>query len=275
METPAITKDEFEKFVPVAKMPDNVIFDRCAKYFDDCFTTIKSFFLGDAVCDDYNNKPDIFKENVKRLMCVDSFFNRLNTNDITITNTGFGVVSNQNVAPASQFRIDSLKEEISNDWDNAIDFLITSLTKIKGWSETEQAQRNINNLCYKKSTFSLFGSISHVMSQHEYRVYQFRAMNQNHIIADIISDKYHQELLNDIRSDQLLDPNDIFIVNRCQAIICAICMNNGDIRLMKENIIRHLEENIDKYPTYAASEEYAARHVTPYENTSDDPTYIF
>ena len=35
------------------------------------------------------------------------------------------------------------------------------------------------------------------------------------------------------------------------------------------------EENIDNYPIYAASKEYAARHVTPYENTSDDPTYIF
>jgi hypothetical protein len=275
METPAITKDEFEKFVPVAKTPDNVIFDRCAKDFDYRFLMIQFSHLGHGIASTISSQTDELQTAVKRLMCVTAFLYRLDTNDIAITNTGFGVVNSQNVAPASQFRIDALRGELENDYDNACDLLVELLTHTDNWSSTNQAYRVISNFCYNKSLFSPFGSNSRPLSHDVYQKLKSSAEGFSAIVQKTISRSYYEDILDKIRRAQLTDSHDLLIYDKCCEMIRFAIDGERDVRHLQSDIIRILEENIDNYPIYAASKEYAARHVTPYENTSEDPTYIF
>ena len=58
--------------------------------------------------------------------------------DVVLTPNGFGIVSNQNVAPASKERVERLIESMTAGRDLNIDYLLDSLSEREDWLQTKQ-----------------------------------------------------------------------------------------------------------------------------------------
>ena len=61
--------------------------------------------------------------------------------DLILTSNGFGIVSNQNVAPASRERVDALRSMLLNMRDSAMDALMTALYSTTAYQSTAAFKR--------------------------------------------------------------------------------------------------------------------------------------
>lgn len=274
METPKITKDEFEKFVPVAHSSNDNLFNNISLSFDSTYVTIVNSFLGDTIGESIANMSADLIADVNRMICILSFMKKIRTNDVVLTSTGFGVVSNTNVAPASTARVDALNKEIGNDLDDAVDILITHLVQTEVWGYTEQAHNIINNLCYKKSIFSLFGSNAQQLDHDKWMLIKVSLIHISQMLCSVISSEYMTYLLDKIRTNTLSDDADKKIVLLGQKYM-ILSASGFSTDMIAEDIINTLENDIDSYSCYASSKVYTARHQTNYTNEAEDPTYFF
>ena len=75
-----------------------------------------------------------------RAIVSDAFVRAIPSLDLVLTPNGFGIVSNQNVAPASSERVERLSQSLITNRDLAIDALIQLLLQNADWRATTQAQ---------------------------------------------------------------------------------------------------------------------------------------
>ena len=75
-----------------------------------------------------------------RTIVSDAFVRAIPSLDLVLTPNGFGIVSNQNVAPASSERVERLIQSLITNRDLAIDALLRLLLQNADWRATTQAQ---------------------------------------------------------------------------------------------------------------------------------------
>lgn len=75
-----------------------------------------------------------------RVVVCEAFRNAVPSLDLVLTPNGFGIVSNQNIAPASKERIERLIASLESERDRAIRLLLRALAGEAGWQETEQCE---------------------------------------------------------------------------------------------------------------------------------------
>lgn len=80
------------------------------------------------------------KNIAKKVIAVKAFIDAIPALDLILTPNGFGVVSNQNVAPASKERVKSLTEAMQKALDDALFCLIDELRNYPSWLSGERAQ---------------------------------------------------------------------------------------------------------------------------------------
>lgn len=77
---------------------------------------------------------------VERAVVCEAMRTAIPSLDIVLTPNGFGVVSNQNIAPASKERVERLIASLTAQRDDLLDSLLTELQGFQGWKETKQYQ---------------------------------------------------------------------------------------------------------------------------------------
>lgn len=80
------------------------------------------------------------KVTVERAVVCEAMRTAIPSLDIVLTPNGFGVVSNQNIAPASKERVERLIASLTQQRDDLLDSLLTELQGFQGWKETKQYQ---------------------------------------------------------------------------------------------------------------------------------------
>lgn len=80
------------------------------------------------------------KVTVERAVVCEAMRTAIPSLDIVITPNGFGVVSNQNIAPASKERVERLIASLTEQRDELLDALLTELQGFEGWRATKQCQ---------------------------------------------------------------------------------------------------------------------------------------
>ena len=106
-----ISKEEFEAAMPAMAYPTDEVFEKVSPQFSDVYDSMSEDFLGDAGVSEVDGNTQIRHA----LVCVISLAGVLRifrSLDLVITPTGFGVVSNQNVAPASSARVNALEADL-------------------------------------------------------------------------------------------------------------------------------------------------------------------
>ena len=75
----------------------------------------------------------------KAIVC-EAYKNAIPSLDLVLTPNGFGIVSNQNVAPASKERVERLLASLEQERDRNIEQLLLRLPFVEGWEQSAQGK---------------------------------------------------------------------------------------------------------------------------------------
>ena len=106
-------------------------FDRYVLPMDE---TILHNFEADALHPDNLNL-------VKEAIVCHAFHGAVDSLDLVLTDNGFGIVSNDTIAPASKERVANLKERLIKQRDAAIRLLLLNLDETNWWPESIAAEK--------------------------------------------------------------------------------------------------------------------------------------
>ena len=262
-----ISKEEFEKYVLAATSARCETYDQVSKQFESEYNYHVSYCLGN---DTFLGKESV-TEAFKRVVSIAAFLHSIPSLDLVITPTGFGVVSTQEVAPASRERVNALQEQLSLEYRRCIGKLIDCL-RGSDWGITDVAKLRIPTLLYSVDLCNEYGL--KYKSDDEYHTSLVNAAATDLLLRDVISDEYMEELLNDIRCDG--GKADVSIIHRLRMLLVFAQTNNEKAYSQGiRQLINHLENNLDKYTTYAASTAHNNNTYVGFQNTKDSKAFVF
>ena len=271
--TTVITKDQFEQAVPAAKEPRGTIFAKLESKINSAIEDIIEDNLGAKGNEVLQSDPDgRLAITVMQLASVDVFLHEMRNLDLVLTNTGFGVVSTNDTAPASKLRVDALDGELRVKWLTLHDEMLKLCFAIEGWYQ--------QGLVVIDSLFCFFGFLK------KYAGYQAPiskdwedvmsvVLATDRWIREKISDEFMDELIAEMATCTLNDANR-GIVHQVRRIIGVAI--KGDRQTQYEylrRLMNTLEGDIDSFPTYAGSLAFEVNHFKPYENRKDDSAFHF
>ncbi len=208
-----------------------------------------------------------------RYVCMLAMWNAIPQLDLTLSGTGFGVVSNQNLAPASRERVAALREAMRKGWEDALDGLLELLRGDARWCDTAMAKQYFSHLVWHAEQLRHMGvaephrtdlrQMQPLLSRAEMRVQQLIGPEQYFELCDAVRRRTET-------SAQLM------AIGLCVGLIAALAAGSmADCELAKMALLRGLESDLDSFPAYRDSRAYEANHYRPYENRGDDPCYFF
>ncbi len=117
------------------------LFDKLRPQLEITEQWLKQNIIGEGQMEDIANGEgsDLWRAAATAIAC-DAFRRSVPSLDLILTPNGFGIVSNNNVAPASKERIERLMASLGDQRTKAIATLISFLTKFSTWMTTGQGQ---------------------------------------------------------------------------------------------------------------------------------------
>ncbi len=206
-----------------------------------------------------------------RLACITAICAALPSLDLVYTPTGFGVVSNQNLAPASADRVNRLRSDLLNQGWDAFDEFLSRLRNFEEWRDTPLAGTYFQSLFWRGRNMMFFG------------IAQPHRSDLNNAVPDI----HRAELVlkNIISPEQFAALCRAIFENResgnlgkaivlCRTLVVRVAKNEN-FHPAKAALLRFMESNPDSFPEYMGSTEYEANHYKGYENKRNDPSFFF
>lgn len=268
-----ITKEDFERHVPVAQSNNDGIFEACASFIESEGIDFCENVLGEL------GMKAIETTNVLRSSAVGAICNRgfvlaIRQLDVVLTNTGFGVVSTQDLTPASQSRVQAVEDNIRLNILRTTCNSIKFLRRVVGWGDTEAAQLCIPHICWSyhemllragmEAKYSLWISVQPAITEALKVITDNISIEMMSVLLDAERKAVHQTVFNRTLKDCIV-----------RAVAFKMCGNEDAFRAGVKDTVRLLEDNIDNFPEYRDSSTYEARHYKGYENRQDSKVYYF
>lgn len=268
--------DDFVKSIPTAAGSK---WSALEPFSNSANATIKAILVGTDLYE-YIEGLEAGKE-LKTTLCnlisFQLYKNAIPFVDLIQTSTGFAVVNNNNQAPASKERVERLILWCDQSIDLHTDLLILQIMSDNA-ALTEWQKFN----GFKKLTDCLFltgidfASYSKYSTRTDFLKIKPDLMTaQNTILCEHLSANYVTELISQIRTNSLTELNEQ-IVDSCKLILSKFSEKEDyAARELLRNIVVKIEKDIDHYPEYKESAEYALKKSQKYENKQSDPTFFF
>lgn len=268
-----ISKQAFDLAVPAAKESKGVIFAKLEGKINRAIEDIADDRLGDIGIAFVNNHSDgPLAKAVMDLASVDVFLREMRDLDLVLTETGFGIVSTNNTAPASKIRVDALDGELRVKWLQLSDDIMAQCFKLEGWYQ--------QGLVIIDTLFCFFGFLKKYAGfqapiSKDWENATATILDTDRWLRDKISDEFMDELILQMATNSLSDKNK-GVVHQIRRIIgVAILGNKGTAYEYFRRLMNTLEGDLESFSTYAGSQAYEANHFKPYENKAEDGAFHF
>lgn len=266
-----ITRDIFESVCPSAVMPDETLFNRIQDYIAAAEVVVARI-MGDQ-WPNYEDNATLALP-AHRVICLHAYLEALPHLDIVLTETGLGVVSNQNVAPASSDRVNRLRKQIQDSRDDAVDDLIDALRGVEEWRSSTKAKMLFSSLVWNaRLQLPILG----ITEAHRTKMMELfpKIIAAEELLKHHVSGLLHIELCN-IQLENSASAEQNSVINKSLFFIGAYLAGDRVMaRFHMAKIVEFLEQHLTDFPTYEASTAHQANTFTPYENKKDDTTYFF
>ncbi len=273
-----ITKTDFEKSLPVGMRANTDVFDKVSPEIERQQHVLQRDLLGETGTEIVNadGADEFLVREYKSLVCIRAFLTVLRQLDLVLTPTGFGVVSNQNTAPASKTRVDILETSLRTALMRARADVIMMLRSDK-WGTSIQARRAIPTLftpyyfCYE-STFQF------VAAAETWEKVQQPIAEAWSEIRRYIGDEMTDELLDAYRkadSDRLETYNPVieaiqYIIDRWTQV-GHVVTHGAEWR----RLFTYLDADPVAFRLYKDSAAYKLTHHEHFKNSPDSTAYVF
>lgn len=264
-----------KKAVPSFGTPDLEVFEMIAPFFTSSLESVKEW-MGEI------EVSTNIEEQVERLCYIMGCRRAVPQLDLVLTPYGFGVISNQNHAPASAHRVEALLEELRRDESRTSDALMVALLATP-WAMTSAARMKVNSLLWMPTLLRLHG-VTHQGKEvfdREYHALRPLIIDAQRAAARIISPELMTEL---IRRQRLHTERDeeLYEELREQAAqyMAAYMMHRQEQELADmteaERALLHFVRTKKIYlPEYADSSTCDAHEYEPYRNEKEHGVFFF
>lgn len=268
-----ITKIDFEKILSVATSSHVEVYEKVEPHFASTLDDCKAGVLGDVGTSAIEGEGhEKLKNAVKKWVCLQAFLSVFRQLDLVLTPTGFGVVSTQQMAPASKQRVDALIGHLRDSFLIAHGQLLAELCQVNGWGSTTQAQENIGNLFYD---FRMLQKMQGPAASHlEWQAAQRLIGEADEALRLKLSNQYMDALLDHVRCGTVT-ADDNPVIFQCRHITNLwIAGDQEAVKLKMRRLLNLLDSDLEKYSIYA-EHGYPVNHHEAFENTKDAPAYFF
>ena len=264
-----IDKSVFESVVLSATSSTAHVFSMIQPHLEVTEQNLKSELLGSF---DYTTVAGL-EDILVRLVCLRTYYEQIPHLDLVLTPTGFGVVSNENVAPASPERVKALRQQVKDACDDALDDAILAMLGTE-WANTISGRIRVNSFYFTGADLRDYAGMpdAHRSALVE-RLIQIAEAEE--YIRRGISSEFFEVLLEGIRKKELKTEYRMIIHELKLAIGGWLHGNKEVLRMKLANVINEMERNIDEYPGYRDSEAYKVKHFKRYDNAKDDSAFFF
>lgn len=268
-----LSKEAFEKYVPAFRDAEGRIFEAVRpymqQYLDKATNIIKipEDYAGDALVEAY-----VYRQ---------AAWQALPHLDLVLTDNGFAVVSNNNLAPASRDRVAALQERLREEKSDARDLLLMDLCRITAWRDTEACHRLRSSLLWCPMLLRRYGVTAadgRQVLEREYNALLPQVLAAGEEAARIVSREQMQWLLeHQDECDEDGEPDLRSVVREmCRRFMAAVIADRKPaVRTLAAQIQNFLNRHADDLPEYAASSKFQADNFKPYENKKDDACFFF
>lgn len=208
-----------------------------------------------------------------RMVCLRTYYEQIPHLDLVLTPTGFGVVSNENVAPASADRVKELRKQVKAAYDDAYDDAILAMLGTD-WVKSVSGRIHTNSIYNTAHDLRSYACLPNAhRSDLLERLVQIAEAEE--YIRRTISSEFFEALLEGVRSKKLSITYSMLVHELKLAVAGWLHGNTNVLRMKLANIVNEMEKHIDDYPDYKNSEAYKVKHFERYQNGKDDTTYFF
>lgn len=268
-----ITKEDFENAILVATSSQSEVFDSVEPHFVEVYERLQQQFLGYAGEAALESNERLTSA-VIRAVCLGAFLEVVRHLDLVLTPTGFGVVANSEVSPASAARVEALVEQCRVAYFKAEGDMITWLATVEEWGSSLQAKCCLTLLVYSIEQYAF--QVKQELSSKQWKDKLSALYEADGVMRRVISDEQMDDLLEMERGAKDKDDTAvelIFKVRRCmiflaEGLLTAYSTEHG-------RLLRYLDANLDKFKLYADSSAYKANHFKEFKNGKEKPAFIF
>lgn len=268
-----ITKEDFENAILVATSSQSEVFDSVEPHFVEVYERLQQQFLGYAGEAALESNERLTSA-VIRAVCLGAFLEVVRHLDLVLTPTGFGVVANSEVSPASAARVEALVEQCRVAYFKAEGDMITWLATVEEWGSSLQAKCCLTLLVYSIEQYAF--PVKQELSSKQWKDKLSALYEADGVMRRVISDEQMDDLLEMERGAKDKDDTAvelIFKVRRCmiflaEGLLTAYSTEHG-------RLLRYLDANLDKFKLYADSSAYKANHFKEFKNGKEKPAFIF
>jgi len=139
---------------------------------------------------DSTSPNERFRFPLEKLVACHAYMTAIPSLDLVLTPNGFGIVSNQNIVPASRERVDALITSLESQRDAAIEALILRLSSRTDWCESSQGK-------YFAATMFPFLSLCRRLAIREHLWDSYQQLHERLIkIENVLADTYfsHEQM---------------------------------------------------------------------------------
>ena len=235
-------------------------------------------FTGAAVLDAVAADPDTtIWQQTAILIMSEAMRQAIPSLDVVLTPNGFGIVSNQNVAPASKERVARLIESMTAGRDLNIDYLLDSLSEREDWLQTKQRDWWCQTLLQSPRDAEL-GVYGPEWTGNRWEAFiELRARARNIEVA--IAERWVSEALMNRLRQALRQPgaptNDVVLARR--VLDCVYTELKGEPRHCHalERIVNYVRQQPEEYPEWASSDTARLFDPPVFRNEKNSKGYFF
>lgn len=272
-----IDKSDFEQALPVGMSAHDEVFESIEPAIREQLFLMGSGLLGDGgmkvlESDGSGQKLTMYKE----LVSLRTFLGILRQLDLVLTPTGFGIVSNDKVSPASKQRVDALDGQLRTRYYKLLGTMLHML-RSDDWGSQPLARRWIPylydidyffNFAHPDKTYQDWGDIHQAL------------VDSDELLRSMISDGQMDDFLNVYRRN---DADNMAKYDEAVHLILLFV----ETYISKGEEARHLpvyrrlmsvvdsDGNAETFALYRASKEYEKNHITPFKNEKDSAAFVF
>ena len=269
-----ISKDQFEDCILVATSSHSEVYDSVKKHFGGAYNAIRMNFLGEIGEKAIDTNDDL-KQSVVNAVCLGAFLEVVRHLDLVLTPTGFGVVANSEVSPASSGRVEALIEQCRLANIKAQDLMLAHLCDIPGWGSTMQAQQSIQTVVWSIEEYCYLTRQTSITTK-DWTAKLAAMQEADSTLRKLISDEEMDDIMSlvrGVREGNEFEGSVRLMLSRCMIMLANDMLSSFSSERAK--LLRYLDKNLDKFPLYANSSEYEANHFKEFKNEKSKPAFVF
>lgn len=255
------------------------LIDKLAPWLSQAEQWVSDTFTGATVLDAIIAEDPAESEwqQVAMLITAEAMRLAIPSLDVVLTPNGFGIVSNQNVVPASKERVERLINSMRSGRDLYIDYLLDSLSAREDWHQTKQRDWFCQTLLQspRDAALGVYGSEWTGDRWEAFLELRGRARNIEAAIAERWVSEALMERLRRARVTPGPASKDAVLALRLRD--CVYAELRGEPRRCRilDSVVNYVRQQPEEYPEWATSDTARLFDPPVFRNKKESKGYFF